>query len=54
MLAVYQNYYYIMSSVISLITTIFTSCTAGIGNSIVVESVEKNYRDFEKFSFMNI
>jgi O-antigen/teichoic acid export membrane protein len=54
MLAVYQNYYYIMSSVISMITTIFDACTAGIGNSIVVESVEKNYRDFEKFAFMNI
>ena len=31
-------------------TIIFQSCLAGIGNSLVVESPEKNYEDFNVFS----
>ena len=31
---------------------IFSSITAGIGNSLVVESPEKNYKDFKKFTFI--
>ena len=51
-LAVYQNYYYIMASVISFITVIFTSVTAGIGNSLIVESEKKNFSDLKKFTFV--
>ena len=51
-LAVYQNYFYILNAITSLITVVFLSCTAGIGNSIVVETKEKNYRDLEKFTFI--
>lgn len=51
-LAVYQNYYYIMTAVISFIGILLNSCTAGIGNSLVVESREKNYRDFRKIAFL--
>ncbi len=53
-LAVYQNYYYIMTSVVGFITILLNSCTAGIGNSIITESREKNYKDFKAFSFMEI
>lgn len=49
-LAVYQNYFYILTSVTSIINIIFTSCTAGIGNSLITESREKNYRDLKKFT----
>lgn len=52
MLAVYQNYYYILTSIMGLVTIIFNSCIAGIGNSLIVESVEKNYRDLKKFTFI--
>lgn len=52
MLAIYQNYYYIMSSIVSVIGIIMSSCTAGIGNSILVESEEKNYNDFKKCTFI--
>ena len=31
---------------------LFTSITAGIGNSIVTESSDKNYADFKKFTFI--
>ena len=51
-LAVYQNYYYILTSVIGFITIIFYSCTAGIGNSLVVETKEKNFHDLSKFTFI--
>lgn len=52
MLAIYQNYFYILSAIISIGTIIFSACTAGIGNSLIVESKEKNYRDLKKFTFM--
>ena len=51
-LAVYQNYYFIMNSICGFITVIFTAITAGIGNSLVTESAEKNYNDFRKFTFI--
>lgn len=51
-LAVYQNYYFIVTSVIGIITIIFNSCTAGIGNSLIVESEEKNFNDLKKFTFL--
>ncbi|WP_252232970.1 MULTISPECIES: lipopolysaccharide biosynthesis protein [Clostridium] len=51
-LAEYNNYYYIMSSIFGLVSVLFSSCTAGIGNSLVTESKEKNYNDFLKFTFI--
>lgn len=51
-LAIYQNYYYILTAIIGIVGVIFSSCTAGIGNSIVVESKEKNYNDLKKFTFI--
>ncbi len=51
-LAVYQNYYFILTSVIGFVETILQSMTAGLGNSFVIETKEKNYKDFEKFTFM--
>ena len=51
-LAVFQNYYYIMTSVRGFITIIFSSCMAGIGNSLVTESKQKNFYDMKKFTFI--
>ncbi len=48
-LAIYQNYFYIITSIAGFVTIIFTSCTAGVGNSIVTETKEKNYNDLKKF-----
>ena len=48
-LAMYNNYYYIMSAIFGFIGIIFYACMAGIGNSIIVESDEKNYNDLKKF-----
>lgn len=51
-LAVYQNYYYILNAISGFIVVIFSACTAGIGNSIVVETKEKNFNDLNKFTFI--
>lgn len=51
-LAVYQNYYYIITALTGIVNVIFNSCTAGIGNSIIVDTKEKNYNDFKKFTFI--
>lgn len=51
-LAVYQNYFYILNAITGLIAVVFSACTAGIGNSIVVETKEKNFADLSKFTFI--
>lgn len=51
-LGVYNSYFYILTSIIGFVNIIFNSCTAGIGNSIVTETEEKNYVDFKKFTFI--
>lgn len=51
-LAVYQNYFYIITALTGMVEIIFSSCLAGIGNSIVVESKEKNYTDFKKLTLI--
>lgn len=50
--AVYNNYYYIYSALYGVSIMIVSSMAASVGNSIVKESVEKNYKDLCKFSFI--
>lgn len=52
LLTQYQNYYFIMTSVSGFVSIIYSSMTSIIGNSIVVESWEKNYRDFRVLLFI--
>lgn len=51
-LAIYQNYFYIITALTGFISIIFSACTAGIGNSLVVETKEKNFNDLNKFTFI--
>lgn len=51
-LAIYQNYYFILSAVLAIIEMMISSITAGLGNSFVTERREKNYRDMLKFFFL--
>ena len=53
-LAIYQNYYFIMNAVYGLILVVFSSVTAGMGNSLIVESNPKNYNDLKKFTFLTM
>ena len=52
-LAMYSNYYYIMNAIIGIVSIVYTSIVAGIGNSIIIETEEKNYKDFMTFNFGN-
>ena len=52
LVAMYSNYYSIMYSIISIMSIITSSITAGIGNSVVTESEEKNYKDMNKINFI--
>lgn len=51
-LAIFQNYFFVITSLRILIDVIVGACIAGIGNSLVTESEEKNYRDLERYSFL--
>ena len=53
MVAMYDNYYYVFNAVVGVALIIYNSLTAGIGNSIELESIEKNYRDFKVLTFLN-
>jgi len=50
--AMYGNYYYILNAVHGILTIIGVSMKAGVGNSIAKETKEKNFSDYEKFTFI--
>ena len=51
-LAIYQNYYFILTSLRTFLDVIIAACIAGVGNSLVTESEEKNYRDLSRFTML--
>ena len=51
--AIYSNYFYIVSSLISFISVCISAMNAGIGNSMVTETKEKNYFIFQKINMLN-
>ena len=53
MVTIYGNYYFLMNSIGGFIGIVFSVLLPGVGNSLVTETVEKNYRDFKKFVFLN-
>ena len=52
MLAQFQNYYYILSSIMAFVTILNTSVVAGIGNSLITKDRSENYREFKAFAFL--
>ena len=52
-LAQYNNYYYIMQALITIISAAYNSVMAIVGNNIVTQSTEKNYSDYMNLSFLN-
>lgn len=50
--AIYSNYYYIVLGVWGFLDVLCISMSAGIGNSIASETVEKNFEDLKKISFL--
>lgn len=51
-LASYNSYFYILSAILSFVTLFLQACTAGIGNSLITETIEKNYKDLKKMTLM--
>lgn len=51
-LAVYQNYFFILTSISGIINIVYSSCMAGIGNSLVTENEDKNYGDLKKITLL--
>ena len=52
MLTTYNNYYYIMNALMSVLILIANSFTASIGNSIALRTVEVNYDNFISFEYL--
>lgn len=50
--AIYSNYYYVFNAIIGFIGILVQSMSASIGNSVQVESAEKNYFDFQRFYYL--
>ena len=53
-LAIYQNYYYIITALFGILQVIMSSLISTVGNSVATESKEKNHDDFKKFNFIYI
>ncbi len=53
-LAIYQNYYYIITALFGICTIITDSLKSTVGNSIAVESEKKNFQDFKIINFIFI
>ena len=49
---IYGNYYYILYSVRGLLDALTQGMSAGVGNSVAVESPEKNLRDLKNLTFL--
>ncbi len=48
----YNNYFMIMNSVSMLLSLLVRSMEGGMGNSVAVETKEKNYKDMRKINFI--
>ena len=51
-LALYQNYYFVIASLNTFLNIIIQACIAGVGNSLVTESEEKNIRDLNRLTIL--
>lgn len=54
MTTIYNNYYYVVNSVVGVMNVITSAMLAGIGNSLASETQEKNYEDFSIFNFIYV
>lgn len=52
MVAVYDNYYYIYNAIYGIALVLTHAMQASVGNSIVKESIDKNYKNLKTFTFI--
>lgn len=53
-ITIFGNYHFISSAVSGFLVVIYNAISATVGNAIVTKTKEENYRDFMKFTFMNL
>ena len=53
-LATFGNYFYVVNALWGIIAIFFSAITASVGNSMIVDSLEKNYKDFKTLTFVNV
>lgn len=53
-LAIYQNYYYVLSAVISFFLIFFQSCRASVGTNLISKSMDENFKDYKFITFVVI
>ena len=51
-LAIYQNYFFVITGLRMFLDVIIVACIAGVGNSLVTESAEKNYSVFTRVTLL--
>ena len=51
-LALFQNYFYIITSLRTMLDVIIGACIAGVGNSLITETREKNFKDLQKLTVL--
>lgn len=49
---IYNNYYYIYNALYAIMLVVTHAMQASVGNSVAIESVEKNYEDLNVFQFV--
>ncbi len=52
LLAVYNNYYYILTALFAFFMVFYNACRAGIANELIVENDEKKVKDFYRLTFI--
>lgn len=50
--AIYGNYYYILNTIATLLVIIPIATNGGVGNSVAMETQEKNYSDMNRMNFL--
>lgn len=50
--AIYGNYYYILNTISSFLSVIPGATLGGVGNSVALDTQEKNYRDMNRMNFL--
>lgn len=51
-LGYYSNYFYVISTIQGFMVLVYTSMQGALGNSVIVDSLEKNTEDLRNFTFI--
>lgn len=53
-LAVYQNYFYIVTALQRILSTVYSAFVAGVGNNLLTQSQERNFNNMRKLTLLYI